>query len=275
MNEINSALDSLREMAADTYQTDIAIILGSGLDKLLNSFEIIQSIAYEQLEGFPKSTAPGHKGCLHLARHEGKRLAIFEGRLHLYEGWSAQQASMPVRLAHGMGAKHIVITNAVGALNAEFNPGDVMLVNDHINFTGRSPLIGDNDDSIGVRFPDMSQAYNRSLQSLALAVFSEKSIALRIGIYAGVLGPELETSAERRFFRSAGADAVGMSLVMETIAAVHCGMQVLALAAVTNSATGGEDQQADTIEEVMENAAISAQKIEQTLPAILQRIDLP
>lgn len=274
MIEINNALSSLQKLAPDTNKIDIAIIIGSGLNDLMSSFEVLESIDYHQLNGFPMSTAPGHKGCLHLARHEDKRLAIFEGRLHMYEGWTAQQASMPVRLAHTMGAKHIIITNAVGALNPEFNPGEVMLVNDHINFTGRSPLIGDNEDSVGVRFPDMSQAYKRSLQDLAKTVFSENSITLRNGIYAGVLGPELETSAERRFYHCAGADVVGMSLIMETIAAVHCGMHVLALTAITNSATGGEDQQPDTIEEIMENAALSAKKINATLPMILQRIDI-
>ena len=274
MTEINNSFNSLQKLAPDAYHTDVAIILGSGLNQLLDSFEILQSISYQQLEGFPLSTAPGHKGCLHLARHQGKRLAIFEGRLHMYEGWTAQQAAMPVRLAREMGVKHIIITNAVGALNPEFCPGDVMLVNDHINFTGRSPLVGDNDDSIGLRFPDMSQAYNRSLYAIAETVFKEKLIRVRSGIYAGVFGPELETSAERRFFRLAGADAIGMSLIMETITAVHGGMHVLALAAITNSATGAEDQQPDSIEEVMENASISAQKITQALPTILERIEL-
>jgi purine-nucleoside phosphorylase len=274
MTSIDSSFASLQKLAPDAYAADIAIILGSGLNQLLDSFEILQSINYQQLEGFPHSTAPGHKGCLHIARHQGKNLLVFEGRLHMYEGWTAQQAAMPVRLAGKMGAKQIIMTNAVGALNPEFCPGDVMLVNDHINFTGASPLIGVNDDSIGLRFPDMSRAYNRSLYAIAETVFKQKSIALREGIYAGVFGPELETSAERRFFRLAGADAIGMSLVMETIAAVHGGMHVLALAAITNSATGGEDQQPDSIEEVMQNAAISAQKITQALPTIIERIDL-
>ena len=272
MTEINRSFDSLKLLAPDNYNAEIAIILGSGLNQLKDSFEILQSISYQQLDSFGHSTAPGHAGCLHLARYEGKRLVVFEGRLHMYEGWSPQQAAMPVRLAGKMGAKQIVITNAVGALNPEYDPGDVMLVNDHINLTGCSPLIGDNDDSMGLRFPDMSQAYNRSLITIAKSVFQELQIDLRNGIYAGVFGPELETSAERRFYRQAGADAIGMSLVMETIAAVHAGMDVLALAAVTNSATGGEDQQPDTIEEVMENAAISAHKITQVLPTILSRI---
>lgn len=272
MTEINRSFDSLKEIAPNAHHADIAIILGSGLAQLMDSFEIHQSICYQQLEGFPISTAPSHKGCLHLARHLGKNIAIFEGRLHMYEGWTAQQATMPVRLAREMGAKHIIITNAVGALNSEFNPGDVMLVKDHINFTGRSPLVGENDDSKGLRFPDMSRAYNRSLNAIAETVFKENSIRLRTGIYAGVFGPELETSAERRFFRLAGADAVGMSLVMETIAAVHAGMHVLALAAITNSATGSEDQQPDSIEKVMQSAAVSAQKITKTLPTILERI---
>ncbi|MFT5138036.1 MAG: purine-nucleoside phosphorylase, partial [Arenicella sp.] len=135
MISIDSSFASLQKLAPDAYPAGIAIILGSGLNQLLDSFEILQSINYQQLEGFPHSTAPGHKGCLHLARHQGKNLLVFEGRLHMYEGWTAQQAAMPVRLAGKMGVKHIIMTNAVGALNPEFCPGDVMIVNDHINFT--------------------------------------------------------------------------------------------------------------------------------------------
>jgi len=274
MSKLETAFNSLKQNAPEGYQADIGIIIGSGLNQLIDCFNIVKTINYSQIDGFPQSTAPGHKGRLHIGSHQDKTLAIFEGRFHLYEGWSAKQAAMQVQLCKMMGVRNLIITNAVGALNPELSPGDVMMVTEHINFTGCSPLRGENDDSLGVRFPDMSQAYNPALQTLAESVFADQSISLYKGIYAGVLGPELETSAERRFFRSAGADAIGMSLVMETIAAVHCGIKVLALTAVTNSATGGPDQQPDTIEEVLENAAISATKITQALPSIIEKVEL-
>ena len=272
MTDLETAFASLKELVPNNYQSEIGIILGSGLGRLAGQFDIVNSIDYSQLDGFPQSTAPGHKGCLHLARHQDKNLLIFEGRFHIYEGWTAQQSVMPVRLAKLMGVRKLVITNAVGALNSDFKPGDVMLVTDHLNFTGYSPLRGQNDESFGDRFPDMSQAYGIELQTLAHEAFKHHSIALYEGIYAGVAGPELETSAERRFLRLAGCDAVGMSLVMETIAAVHCGVKVLGLAAIANNATGGPEQQPDTIEAVFENAALSAEKIATVLPMIVEQI---
>jgi len=272
MSDLTDSFHSLKQQLPDGFSAATGLILGSGLGKLLASFDITKSIDYEQIEGFPKSTAPSHAGRLHIANHQSKPLIIFEGRFHLYEGWSAQQAAMPVRLCHLLGVKNIIITNAVGALNPDFTPGDVLLINDHINFTGHSPLLGENDDSVGSRFPDMSQAYNRNLLAIAQQSFSQHSVPWHQGIYAGVFGPELETSAERRYLRLAGADAVGMSLVMETIAANHCGIKVLAIAAITNNATGGEDQQPDSIEEVLKNAAISADKIVKVLPDIVSQL---
>jgi len=272
MTDLDSAFSSLIKLAPGEYQAELGIIVGSGLGGLVDLFTIVKTIDYTQLNGFPKSTAPSHKGCLHLARHEGKNIVIFDGRLHMYEGWSAQQSVMPVRLAKMMGVQNLIISNAVGALNPEFNPGDVMLVTDHLNFTGRSPLRGQNDESLGERFPDMSQAYNSGLQTLAESAFDDQSIPLRRGIYTGVFGPELETSAERRFLRLAGGDAVGMSLIMETIAAVHCGINVLALAAISNNATGGPEQQPDSIEAVLKNAAVAGEKMARTLPSIVEHL---
>ena len=272
MTDLDSAFSSLKKLTPSGYKAELGIIVGSGLGRLVDLFTIIETIDYAQLDGFPKSTAPTHKGCLHLAQHNDINIVIFDGRLHMYEGWSAQQAVMPVRLAKKMGVQNLIITNAVGALNPEFKPGEVMLVNDHLNFTGSSPLRGQNDDTLGPRFPDMSRAYDPDLRALTESEFKQQSIVLQQGIYAGVSGPELETSAERRFLRLAGGDAVGMSLVMETIAAVHCGINVLALAAIANNATGGPEQQPDSIEAVLEYAGIAAQNIAQVLPSIIKQI---
>jgi len=266
------AQQSLRQLLPEDPNIETAIIVGSGLGKLADRFKTSTSINYDQLAGFPQSTAPGHRGCLHFATYQNMKLGIFDGRFHMYEGWSAQEAVAPIYLSRLLGAKQVIITNAVGALNPSFNPGEVMIVTDHLNFTGRSPLIGANDEAIGARFPDMSRAYSQALRTVAKNVFRDQSIDVNEGIYAGVLGPELETSAERRFLRLAGADAVGMSLVMETIAAVHSGMDVLALAAISNIATGMSDQPVDSIEAVLENAEIAGNKIALTLPTILEQL---
>ena len=271
--ELAAALVSLNKQCPDNFQPDIALILGSGLGNIISRLDVIKTIHYEQIDGFPQSTAPGNTGCLRLATYASTNIIVFEGRFHMYEGWTAKQSAMQVNLCKLLGVKKIIITNAVGALNPGFNPGDVMLVTDHMNFTGCSPLRGENDPGTGPRFPDMSQAYSCRLQDIARAAFKEQSIPLGEGVYAGVFGPELETSAERRFFRFAGADVVGMSLIMEAIAAVHCGMQVLGLTAITNSASGGADQQPDTIEQVLDTAQISAKKISQALPLILEQIE--
>lgn len=272
MTKLQTAFSSLKKITSSDHKAELGIIVGSGLGQLGKLFTIIKTVDYAELSGFPQSTAPSHKGCLHLAQHNNTKLVIFDGRLHMYEGWTASEAAMPVRLAKMMGVKNLIVTNAVGALNPEFSPGDVMMVTDHLNFTGCSPLRGPNDDSLGARFPDMSQAYEKKLRWLAESEFKRLSITLQQGIYAGVFGPELETSAERRFLRLAGGDAVGMSLVMETIAAVHCGINVLALTAIANNATGGAEQQPDDIETVLKNAGLAAEKIAQVLPSIIENI---
>jgi purine-nucleoside phosphorylase len=161
------------------------------------------------------------------------------------------------------------VTNAAGALNPEFRPGQIMLIEDHLNFTGTDPLVGPNDDAIGLRFPDMSRAYDPALRQLAKTILKEQGLEFRTGIYAGVSGPSLETSAERRFYRLAGADAVGMSTVLEVIAAVHAGMRVLGFSAITNMATGDADQRPDSIEEVHRVAGIAGKTLRRALEALL------
>ena len=195
-----------------------------------------------------------------------------QGRLHLYEGWSPADIALAVRLLRRLGAERLVVTNAAGALDPEFLPGEVMLIEDHLNFTGASPLTGPNDDTIGLRFPDMSRAYDPGLRALARRVAEDAAIPLRTGIYAGVAGPQLETSAERRFLRAAGADAVGMSTVIEVIAAVHAGMKVIGLSAITNDASGGPDQAPDTIEAVLAHAEAAGVRIAALLARLLPEL---
>ncbi|MEZ5783450.1 MAG: purine-nucleoside phosphorylase [Rhizobiaceae bacterium] len=244
---------------------EIAVQLGSGLGHLADLVTNPVIIPYGEIDGFPVSTAPGHAGQLVIGNLFGLRSVVMQGRLHLYEGWQPRDIALAVYLLNRLGADTLLVTNAAGGLNQDYAAGDVMLVDDHLNFTGESPLIGPNDDAIGLRFPDQSRLYDPGLRELALSAAARADVELRRGIYCGIKGPELETSAERRFFRMAGGDAVGMSTVMEVIAANHIGMRVLGLSAVANGATGGPDQQVDTVETVAAGAAISGRKIEAML----------
>lgn len=251
---------------------EVAIILGSGLGGLAEQVAGPVTIPYAEIAGFPVSTAPGHEGRLVVGALFGRRVAVMQGRLHLYEGWAARDIALPVYLLRGLGARALVVTNAAGALNPEFAPGEAMLIEDHLNFTGANPLTGPNDDALGLRFPDMSRAYDPGLRAAAAGVAAATGVALRAGIYAGVAGPSLETSAERRWLRAAGADAVGMSTVIEVIAAGHAGLPVLGLAAIANGATGGPEQRPDTIEDVLAHAAVAGGTIARLLARLLPEI---
>lgn len=256
---VAAALASVVDRAGEP--AEIGMILGSGLGVLAERMEAGVEIPYSEIEGMPESTAPGHAGRLLIGKLFGRRVALMDGRLHPYEGWSAQDVALPVYLMRGLGAFRLVVTNSAGGLSPEFAPGETMLIEDHLNLTGLNPLLGPNDERLGLRFPDMSRAYDPDLRARALKLAQANRIRLRRGIYAGVLGPSLETSAERRWLRGCGADAVGMSTVLEVIAARHAGLAVLGLSAIANSATGGPDQQPDTIEEVLENAAAAGRVI--------------
>lgn len=250
-------------------------MLGSGLGQLADAVANAAIIPYGEIEGFPVSTAPGHKGQLVIGELFGRRTVVMQGRLHLYEGWQPGDIALAVYLLKRLGVDTLVVTNAAGGLNPDYRPGDVMLIEDHLNFTGQSPLVGTNDEAIGLRFPDQSRLYDPDLHLRALAAAERAGIELRRGIYCGLKGPELETSAERRFFRMAGGDAVGMSTVMEVIAANHAGLRILGLSAIANAATGGPEQEPETIESVVAMAAVCGVKMEAVLrelfPALTQR----
>ncbi len=251
---------------------DIAIVLGSGLGHLADAVVNPVCIPYGDITGFPVSTAPGHKGQLVIGDLFGRRCVLMQGRVHLYEGWAPQDVAQVVYLLARLGPKQLIVTNAAGALNPDYRPGEVMLIEDHLNFTGTNPLIGPNDEAIGVRFPDLSRAYDPELRDVARTAAAAAGVPLREGIYVGVAGPSLETSAERRYYRTTGADAVGMSTVLEVIAAAHIGMKVIGLSAICNEATGGPDQQSDTIEDVLANAAIAGEKIGSILRHLLPEL---
>ena len=250
MSELERRISSLRNSLEQfNVRADIGLVLGSGLSGLAERMTAAIEIPYADLDGMPQSTAPGHRGALIVGELEGRQTAICSGRLHLYEGHSSVDAAMSVYLLYALGVGSVVLTNAAGALNPSFAPTDLMLIDDHINLMGADPTRGEESPEIGPRFTDMSRAYSTTLAAKAVAAATREGVALQRGVYAAVPGPSFETSAERRYYRSIGGDVVGMSTVLETIAARHCGMEVLAISVVTNMATGGPDQQPDTMEE--------------------------
>lgn len=210
------------------------IILGTGLGKLTEDVEAEAVIPYEQIPHFHRSTAPSHKGHLVCGTLAGKPVVVMEGRLHFYEGWSLQEVTFPVRVMKALGAGVLVVSNACGGMNPQWDKGDLMLIEDHINLMGDNPLIGPNDDRLGDRFPDMCHAYDRALLKLGRRVALEEKIVCHQGVFVAVAGPNLETAAEYRFLRGIGADVVGMSTVPEVIVAVHSKMRVLGVSVITD-----------------------------------------
>jgi purine-nucleoside phosphorylase len=248
---LEAAAERVRQGATEHPQ--IAIVLGSGLGPLADEVADARAVPYQEIPHFPLSTAPGHAGKLVLGRLEGQPVVVMAGRVHMYEGYSGHEVAFGVRLMRHLGAETLIITNAAGGVNTSFSSGTLMLISDHINLTGRNPLIGPNDPRYGPRFPDMSDAYNAELRALAQRVASAQGLPVTEGIYLGLLGPNYETPAEIRMFRQLGADAVGMSTVMEVIAANQLGMRVLGISCITNMAAGILPQKL-TEEEVLETA---------------------
>lgn len=219
-------------------EVEFGLILGSGLGELADEIQDAVKIPYHEIPHFPVSTVVGHAGMLVYGTLSGQKVLALQGRFHFYEGNSMEVVTYPVRVMKALGAHSIVVTNACGGVNENFVPGDLMLIDDQINFTGTNPLIGENIEAFGPRFPDMSDAYTKEYRDIAHVVADKISLDLKDGVYMGFSGPTYETPAEVRMARILGADAVGMSTVPEVIVAVHSGMKVLGISCITNLAAG-------------------------------------
>jgi purine-nucleoside phosphorylase len=254
----------------------IGLVLGSGLGGLADKLENRVVIPYGDIPGWPQSTVPGHSGQLVIGHLEGRSVVAQQGRAHFYEGYSLQQVTFPIRVMHLLGVNTVILTNAAGGLNRNYQVGDLMLLNDHINFVGmvgHNPLVGPNDDSIGPRFPGMTQTYDRELRQFARRVAREAGITLHEGVYVCLAGPNFETPAEIRMLRTIGGDAVGMSTVHEVFVARHAGMRVMAYSGITNACIDSVDTELETShEEVLDAGSILVPKLTTILRGVLRSL---
>lgn len=268
LEQIDRIADFIRSRYS--YHPSVGIILGSGLGALASSVEFATIIPYNIIQDWPVSTVIGHQGHLVVGKLEGKEVIVMQGRVHYYEGYSMAQVVLPVRVLQRLGIEILIVTNAAGAVNPSYTPGDLMLITDHINLvgmTGLNPLRGPNLEELGARFPDMSQAYDKALKELACKVAEEENIKLQEGIYISLAGPSFESPADLRFLRIIGADAVGMSTVPEVITARHGGTRVLGISGISNKA----NLDGETItrhEEVLE----AGQKIAPVLTTLIRGV---
>ncbi|HLT28566.1 MAG TPA: purine-nucleoside phosphorylase [Myxococcaceae bacterium] len=237
-DDVQTTVKAVRERAPQHAEPQVGIILGSGLGAFADRLEDAVAIPYQEVPGFPHATVVGHAGRLVLGRLGGATVVAMQGRVHGYEGHPAWQVAFPARVLCGLGIRVLTVTNAAGGINADFRPGDLMAITDHVNFTGQNPLTGPNDERFGPRFPDMTRAYHPVLRKLLAGVAKSQGISLQQGVYAQVTGPTYETPAEIQMLRAVGADAVGMSTVPETIVARHMGVHVAGVSCITNLAAG-------------------------------------
>ena len=249
----------------------IGLVLGSGLGSFADSLTEATRIPFHDIPAFPRSTAIGHAGQLVIGKAGSVPVAVMQGRVHLYEGYSAQEVAFPMRVFGRMGIRSVLLTNAAGGINLTYKQGALVLLSDHINLQGNNPLAGANDDRFGVRFPDMTHAYDKSYRAAAREEASTLGMTLHEGVYAALLGPSYETPAEIRYLRTIGADLVGMSTVFEVIAARHMGIKVLAISCVTNMAAGILDQPLSH-QEVMETGERVKTSFTALLRAVLPRV---
>lgn len=250
----------------------IAIVLGSGLGAFAEGLDLATRLPYARIPNFPRSTAIGHAGQLLIGKSAGIAVAVMQGRVHLYEGYSPAEVIFPMRVFARLGISAVVITNAAGGINMSLKPGNLVILRDHINLLGRNPLTGPNDDRFGPRFPDMSEAYSKSFRAIALEEGRRLGIDMHEGVYAAVPGPSYETPAEIRYLRTIGADVVGMSTVPGVIAARHMGIRVLGISCVTNMAAGVLDKPLDHDEVLQTGNRVSGQFIA-LLHAVLPRLE--
>jgi len=278
LQEIDQVADHVRtylkNQGGSSSRPKIGLILGSGLGSVAEIVENAIKIPYAEIPGWPTSTVHGHAGQLVIGSLEEQAVILMQGRVHYYEGYSIQQIGLPVRVLQRLGVESLFVTNAAGAVNPKFEPGDLMLITDHLNLIGMaglSPLRGPNLDEFGPRFPDMSQAYDRSLCETARQVARENGILLHEGVYAGLAGPSFETPADLRYLRIIGTDAVGMSTVPEVTVARHGGMRVLGISGISNKANLDGDT-LTTHEEVIEAGKTLGPKLETLVRGVLKRM---
>jgi purine-nucleoside phosphorylase len=272
LQEIERVAGAVRARTSHTPQ--VGLILGSGLGALADAVEKPDIFSAAELPEWPVSTVPGHQGKLVFGTLEGQKVMVMQGRVHYYEGYSMAQVTLPVRVMQRLGIKTLIVTNAAGAINPAFNPGDLMLITDHLSLLamgGLSPLRGPNLEEFGPRFPDMSQAYDRGLMELAREVARENGIPLQEGVYAALGGPSFETPADLRYLRIIGADAVGMSTVPEVIVARHGGMRVLGISGISNKANL-DGNTPTTHEEVLTAGEVIAPKLIAIIKGVLRRL---
>jgi len=272
LEQIDQAAETIRTRTS--YRPRVGIILGSGLNALADSVQKADVIPFGELPNWPVSTVQGHSGRLVIGELEGQSVLVMQGRIHYYEGYSMSQITLPVRVMLRLGLEIMIVTNAAGGVNPEFEPGDLMMLTDHLNLigmAGQNPLRGPNLDSLGPRFPDMSQVYDRKLQSSVRLVAGEEQIQLREGVYCCLAGPSFETTADLRFLRSVGVDAVGMSTVPEAIVARHGGTRVLGISGISNKAN--LDGATETShEEVLEAGRVLVPKLTKIIRGVLRKL---
>lgn len=269
--------DQVQEAAAAirgrwTGSPTVGIVLGTGLGALAEEIEAEARIPYPEIPHFPDSTVESHKGQLVLGRLAGRTVAAMEGRFHLYEGYTAAQVTFPIRVLRELGCSTLIVSNAAGGMNPLHAKGDLIVIEDHINLMGVNPLVGPNDDRLGPRFPDLIEPYDRGLQDLALRAALEANIVAHRGVYVGVTGPNLETRAEYRLLRAAGADVVGMSTVPEVLVAVHAGLRVLGFSIITDRCLP-DALEPVRIEEILAVARAAEAKLRTIVRAVLERLD--
>ncbi len=270
--QVDETADFLRSRAGDFPR--IGLILGTGLGGLANEMDVEFELGYEHIPHFPVSTVESHSGRLLIGKLGGTRVVAMQGRMHLYEGYSAREVTFPVRVFGTLGVDTLLISNAAGGMNPLYRRADLMLLSDHINLQGANPLIGENVSQWGPRFPDMSDPYKEELRQIARDVALKEGIPLREGVYVSVVGPNLETRAEYRFLRTIGADAVGMSTVPEVIVATHMGIQSMAISVITDECFP-DSLEPVSIAEVLAAAAQAEPHLTRIIIGIVQRLESP
>ena len=266
---INETVNKLKEKVP--YPVDLAIVLGSGLSALTEKLDEKIEIPYEEIPNFKGSTVKGHDGKLIFGKYKEKAVVMQSGRHHYYEGYTMQEVTFPIHIFKALGAKSLVLTNSCGGINQTLAPGDLVVINDFINLMPSNPLIGPNDDTLGPRFPDMTEPYNESLRHTMKNAFETVGVHYQEGVYAGFMGPYYETKAEIKMIKTMGADMVGMSTVPETIVSNYLGLDTVAVATITNMATGIQKQK-HSHDHVVEMAGIASEKLLKIMDAFITLI---